>query len=137
MMKIAGSWWRSSKDHQEEKEAAKEMAKRELKKYNKIMEIYEPPSQEELRRRLKEMPKRYRVNWNFYVKEKFAPLYKKYLSFGIVARALGQKWRKLSESEKKPYNQMYKKDRRRWEREMEKFRAKYEPRLHVNFESEK
>ena len=113
------------------------MAKRELRKYNKIMDIYEPPSQEELRRRLKEMPKRYRVNWNFYVKEKFAPLYKKYLSFGTVARALGQKWRKLSESEKRPYNQMYKKDRRRWEREMEKFRAKYEPRLHVNFESEK
>ena len=46
-------------------------------------------------------------------------------TFGAVSHLLGQKWRTLTEVQKKPYNQMYAADRERYEREMESFRAKY------------
>ena len=125
MMKIAGQWWKTAVGHEDEKHKAVNKANKELKKYNRVMKLYQPPSQEELRRRKNEMPKRYRVNWNYFVREKFAPLYKRVGTFGAVSHLLGQKWRTLTEIQKEPYNQMYAADRERYDREMESFRAKY------------
>ena len=70
-------------------------------------------------------PRRYRTSWNYYVKEKFQPLYKRYGSFSPVIKVLGLQWSKLSDNQKEKYIRMYFQDRIRFEDEMTDFRAKY------------
>merc|ERR1712210_377417 len=77
MVKIASQWWKDQNLHEAEKNEAKQQAEADLENYRDLMERYEPPSQEELKRRLKERPKRFRTNWNFYVRDQFAEAYKK------------------------------------------------------------
>ncbi len=93
------------------------------------MKKYVPPTQDELKRRQKEMPKRVRTNWNFFVMQKFALAYKRFHNFGMVAHYLGKKWKKLSIEDKETFNLMCLEDRKRFGMEMERFKAKYAPHL--------
>lgn len=44
---------------------------------------------------------------------------------GDVAKKLGEMWKKLSDSDKAKYNEMNKKDKARYEKEMEEYNEKY------------
>ena len=125
MVKIASEWWHDPNLHENERDEAKLQARQDLEHYKELMERYQPPTQEELRRRLKEKPKRFRTNWNFYVQDNFRLAYKKFPNFGQVASYLASKWRKLSEDAKIKYNAMHIEDRLRYEEEMKAFIAKY------------
>ena len=70
-------------------------------------------------------PKRYRTSWNYYVKEKFRPLFRRYGSFSPVLKTLGSKWSKMSDNRKEKYIRMYFQDRIRFDNEMANFHAKY------------
>ena len=70
-------------------------------------------------------PKRFRTSWNYYVKEKFRPLFRRYGSFSTVLKTLGIQWSKLSDNQKEKYIRMYFQDRIRFDNEMANFRAKY------------
>lgn len=129
MVKIASNWWRNDQVCQKEKKIAQKRAQEDLAAYERIMENYHPPSQEELRLRLKEMPKRFRTSWNFFVMDKFRMHYKKLKSFGPVVIALSKKWRTLSEAQVDHYHQKYLEDRERYRNEMEIFKAKHAPHL--------
>ena len=125
MVKIASQWWKDQNLHEAEKNEAKQQAEADLENYRDLMERYEPPSQEELKQRLKERPKRFRTNWNFYVRDQFAEAYKKFHAFGEVTKYLAIKWRELSEAAKNHYDVMYQMDRLRYDEEMETYMAKY------------
>lgn len=74
-------------------------------------------------------PKPARYAWNFFFKEKYQQLRKDggdglfdvQEAFTKVGLRLGNKWKKLSVEERKPYVEMAAKDRQRYEREMELF----------------
>ena len=125
MVKIASQWWQNQNLLVKEKKKAKLKASQDLEQYRNIMKRYRPPSQKELKRRLKEMPKRFRTNWNFYVQDKFAGAFKKFRDFGRVTSYLATKWRELSDVAKNKYDVKYQIDRLRYEEEMEVFKAKY------------
>ena len=131
MVQIASQYWKNymSESLEHEKDAAKIQTDQEEAKYRELMAKYQAPSQAELRRRLKEMPKRFRVNWNFYVQENFGVHYVKMRSFGEVIKVLATKWRSLSKAGRRPYDVKSRRDRRRYEKEMKKFRAKYVVKL--------
>ena len=125
MVQIASEWWKDENQHVTEKNEAKRQAHEDLEHYRELMEKYEPPTQEELKRRLKERPKRFRTNWNFYVQDKFAEVYKKFHDFGRVVSYLANKWKELSEAARIRYDVMYEEDRIRYAEEMEVYIAKY------------
>ena len=125
MVQIASQYWRGSDSMENEKDVARAQTDQEEAKYRQIMSKYQAPSQAELKRRLQEMPKRFRVNWNFYVQDHFGEHYVKMRSFGGVIKVLATNWRSLSKGQKRPYNVKSRQDRKRYEKEMKKFKAKY------------
>ena len=129
MVQIASQYWNQSSLLKREKQIARDQTNQDEAHYNKLMAKYQEPSQEELKRRLKEMPKRFRVNWNFYVQDNFREHYIKMKSFGEVIKVLATKWRSLSKAGRRPYDVKSRRDRRRYERAMRKFRAKYSVKL--------
>ena len=74
-------------------------------------------------------PKRTRTSWNFYVQEKFRPLFQKNSDFSTVMKKLGKTWRNLSDERKEQYVRMYLEDRIRFQQELEHFRAEYAPHV--------
>ena len=72
-------------------------------------------------------PKRTRTSWNFYVQEKFRPLFQKNSDFSTVMTKLGKKWSNLDDERKERFVRMYLEDRVRFQQEMEHFRAEYAP----------
>ena len=133
MVKIASKWWKNDQILMKAKGEARKKAAENRKKYRNIMKRYRPPSQEELERRLKEMPKRPRTNWNFYVQVKFASIYpkvhnRKRRSFGALMHYLGGKWRRMSLGSKERYNEMHRQDSLRFQKEFAAFKQKYAPK---------
>lgn len=125
MVKIAKDWWGKDGQCQDEKKDARRKYDYDLNYYKKLMKIYNPPTQEELIRRRKEMPKRFRTNWNYFVKTKFGNAYKTMHSFGAVATFLAKEWNQLPPEMRKPFNDQAVKDRFRYENAMKAFEAKY------------
>ena len=74
-------------------------------------------------------PKRTRTSWNFYVQEKFRPLFQKNSDFSAVMKKLGKTWSNLSDERKEQYVRMYLEDRIRFQQELEHFRAEYAPHV--------
>jgi hypothetical protein len=132
MAQIAGNRWSDDDNFVEEKANARAKAKDALARYRRIMDNYEQPSQEELWMRKKLTPKRFRVNYNYFIMEKFAPRYNKMKSFGNVSKTLAFDWKSLTEVEKKPYNDRYKRDKIRWIKQMKAFKAKFAQHLDVH-----
>ena len=127
MVQIASQYWKYyvSDSMENEKDTARAQTDQEEANYRQLMSKYHAPSQAELKRWLKEMPKRFRVYWNFYVQDNFGEHYVKMRSFGGVIKVLATKWRSLSKGGKRPYDVKSRQDRRRYEKEMKKFKAKY------------
>lgn len=71
-------------------------------------------------------PKRPSTAWIFYYKEQIQVMKKKNtdMSTKEICSALGAKWKKMSDRQKKKYNDLAQKDRERYQREKDAYEAK-------------
>ena len=123
VFKVAGKMWRKSTP--EVRNKAIQLANQSKEKYNLEAKNYKAPTAEQWQHIVNNWPKRYRVNYNFFVKDLFGNIWKANHSagthrdrFGAVSRMVAKHWRKLSEKEKESYNERYAQDRHRYQREV-------------------
>lgn len=125
LAQIAGQMW--GKASPNDKQEAVKMADMSRKRYVEQMATYRPPSQEELRARLKDAPKRFRVNYAYFVQRNFAGMKKRHpeWKFGDVAVVLAHVWRQMGKKDKQPYDKLFQQDLERWRREMADFNSSF------------
>jgi hypothetical protein len=118
VLKVAGKMWRKSSP--EVKKKAIRLASQSKKRYLIQRSKYKPPTAEQWQHIVNNWPKRFRVNYNFFVMDVFRNIWRANhgSGFGDVSRMVAKRWRKMSDKEKKPYNQRYQKDRKRHQREV-------------------
>ena len=118
VFKVAGKMWRKSTP--EVKGQHNQSARQSNERYRQEMGQYKPPTAEQWQHIRNNWPKRYRVNYNFFVMEIFGYIWRANhgARFGDVSRMVAERWRKLSEQEKEPYNKSYAIDRQRYQKEV-------------------
>ena len=112
--RVAKEMWRKA-SRKDKKRAMKSYLKSK-KAYTKAMKKYTPPTREQWDYIMENWPKRFRVNYNFYVMDKFAKVKKANpgSGFGAISRKVARKWKKLSQAGRKPYNKRFRKDMKRY-----------------------
>jgi hypothetical protein len=62
----------------------------------------------------------FRTNYNFYVKAKFAKVMRKHpaSTFVDTSRRVARRWANLTDDQKEPYNRLFRKDLRRYYRQV-------------------
>merc|ERR1711971_187611 len=122
----------------DEKSKFEDMAAKDRERYEREMENYTPPSDDSdsdsdsdsdvpkrKKRKKKDpnAPKRASSAYMFFVKENRAKVKEENpdLSFGELGKLMGEKYRNLTEEEKKPYLEAAEKDKERSKRETEAY----------------
>ena len=123
VLKVAGKMWRKSTP--EERNQHIQTARQSTERYKRELGQYKPPTAEQWRHIGSNWPKRSRVNYNFFVMDVFGGIWRTNdgagthgVRFGAVSRMVAERWRRLSEEEKEPYNERYATDRQRYQREV-------------------
>jgi HMG (high mobility group) box len=118
MAKVAGEMW--SKATKQERKGAYSAARKSQRLYKKALRRYKPPTQEQWMYILKNWPKRFRVNYNFFVMDRFAKTKKAHprSGFGSISRNVATQWKNLSKKKKKHYYRKFLLDRERYYREV-------------------
>ncbi|MGA0164444.1 MAG: hypothetical protein ACO3LE_09440 [Bdellovibrionota bacterium] len=137
--KKLGEMWRELDD--EDKEEYQNKAKEDKERFDGEMEDYEPKDgfrcPKKSPKKDKTTPKRARSAYIFFCGENREEVTKKLVKDGKekkeVLAVLGKMWRELDDDEKKPYDKMAKKDKKRYETEMKNF----EPESESDDEEEK
>lgn len=118
-----------------------EMAYEDKKRYEREMKGYTPPSDSDSesdsdgeqkkkgkskKKKDKNAPKKGLSAYMFFVKENRAKIKEDNpeLDFGAIGKLVGQKYKELSEEDRKPYDEMAEKDKERYESEMKAYKAK-------------
>ena len=123
VFKVAGKMWRKSTP--EERNQHIQSARQSTERYKLALGLYKPPTAEQLQHIGSNWPKRFRVNYNFFFMDVFGDIWRTKVGagthgarFGAASRMVAERWRKLSEEEKEPYNERYATDRQRYQREV-------------------
>jgi hypothetical protein len=87
--------------------------------YNRALSHYKAPTQEQWMYILKNWPKRFRVNYNFFVMARFAKTKRAHpqSGFGSISRMVATQWKNLSDAKKKYYRKFLV-DRKRYYKEV-------------------
>ena len=112
--RVAKEMWKKASS--KEKRRAMKLYLKSKKAYTKGMKKYKPPTHEQWKYILEHWPKRFRVNYNFFVMDKFAKIMKRDpgSGFGAVSKKVARKWKKLDKAGRKPYNRRFRKDKKRY-----------------------
>ena len=91
-----------------------------MQRYEKRMTTYNAPSQHELFIKYGYIPKRFVTSYAYFVKRNFMRVVRRHPEYSFVqaSRHLAKRWSQLSEKQKKPYQEKFVADWRRWKREM-------------------
>ena len=116
--KIAGKMWKRATP--EERNQAHAASTHAREKYYREVKQYKSPTAKQWQHIMENWPKRFRVNYNFFVMDHFGKIMRANpgSKFGAVSRLVANQWARLSPTEKEPYNQKYAQDRDRFEKEV-------------------
>ena len=125
---IAEEWKNMSKS---KKKRFQDKADEDRARYKKEMESYVPSPSDKKAKKKKgkkkdpNAPKRPKSSYMFFANSRRPELKAAHPDwpFGQFGKAIGEEWRAMSESKKDKFEQMAKKDRARYAREMEKYKA--------------
>lgn len=122
-----GKRWKALSD--KEKKPYEKQAEKDRERFNEAMKSYEPPEseddgkQEKRRKKDPNAPKNAKSAYIFFGVEKRSTLPKETSPKDVMSK-LGQMWSAMSAAEKKPYEDMSKKDKERYEKEMATYKEK-------------
>jgi hypothetical protein len=120
----AGRAWRTLE--QKLKSFYHEKANLGRQRYQTRKETYlkKKPTQEELTKKYGICPKRFIPSYAYFVKFNFGLHQRREpeCSFADTSRALAKAWNNMTDEKKEKYYRMYQKDKKRWSREMNKYK---------------
>jgi hypothetical protein len=129
--KKLGEMWRDMDD--EDKEDFQEKAKEDKGRFENEMDGYEPKDGFKCPKKSPKKsssPKRARSAYIFFCQEKRAKATEEIVAEGKkkteVLKRLGEMWRELDEEDKLPFEKLSKKDKKRYEKEMQAFKPESE-----------
>ena len=114
----------------DEKAKYEEMAAKDKKRYEKEMESYKPPASSpkagsKKKKKDPNAPKRAMTSF-FYFSKEMRPKVKEEnpeMTFGELGKKIGELFRGLSADEKEKYEELAKKDKERYQREMAEYKS--------------
>lgn len=124
--------WREMDE--DEKKDYSDLADKDKVRYEREMAAYRPPSDDEdggtsrgkskKKKKDANMPKRSMSGFMFFCSKNRPKLKEKHPSatVGELAKQLGAAWKLMTDDQKKPFEEMHRQDRIRYEREMESYR---------------